>query len=628
MFINGTDETGSSIQQYCLRWNNHRSNLLLVFEHLFQTEAFTDVTLACDGESIKCHKMVLAACSSYFQQLFMENTCRHPIVILKDIRESEIRAILEYMYKGEVNVAQDQLAGLLKAAETLKVKGLVEDNNQRTASNTPAPTPPQQSSSPYHPPSLQQQLPPATTSSSSQHHPEQPHFFSTASSSGNHPGVANTTAYNVNNNSSSNNTTPNNGNGNGKTGNSLLSSATKYNAISNDSSETFSPYCNASANTNATPPERILNALPFPVWPNKLNLSPKNGNGNGNGNSNIVNSNNNSGGNVSVNNNSSFESSLLLPNDQPVPLKKKRFMTASSSPSSSLIVNKDTPILRTVLGHTCGSSSNPLNLNSIDHPHKTLSYPYSATGAAAAPITTNGPIDAPEQLRLDRERERERERDRDRDRDQDSPVDLFMDDSARSVDSDRTHDDNHPFGMDDDKKGGLALYVPSQKPEWKRYKQYTRNDIMAAIDAVRAGMSALQAARKFGVPSRTLYDKVKKLGITTNRPYRKGSFPMSPYQGMNMKDDNSSYSPEEMPLDISSAGNGLGHMGALGPEGDSDKMDSDPSSSTKRDNSPPLDYKDEFIHEPHPENGSENCSSTSPRDRDQLEPEDMRSHSE
>lgn len=65
----------------------------------------------------------------------------------------------------------------------------------------------------------------------------------------------------------------------------------------------------------------------------------------------------------------------------------------------------------------------------------------------------------------------------------------------------------------------IAPYVPQQqKPEWKRYKQYTRNDILSAIECVRNGMSALQASRKFGVPSRTLYDKVKKLGITTGRP--------------------------------------------------------------------------------------------------------------
>ena len=151
---------------------------------------------------------------------------------------------------------------------------------------------------------------------------------------------------------------------------------------------------------------------------------------------------------------------------------------------------------------------------------------------------------------------------------------------------------------------------------------------MAAIEAVRAGMSALQAARKYGVPSRTLYDKVKKLGITTNRPYRKGSFPMSPYQGISMKtDDNSSFSPEEHPLDISGSGNVHGNSGN-GNEADSDKMDSDPGSSIKQEHSPPLvDDKDDSNHlhdEHHNENGSEVCSSTSPRDRDPSENEEGR----
>lgn len=118
-------------QQYCLRWNNHRSNLLTVFDELLQNEAFTDVTLAVDGgASVKCHKMVLAACSSYFQSLFIDLPCKHPIVVLKDVKYSEIKAILEYMYRGEVNVAQEQLAGLLKVAEVLKVKGLVEEGSQ------------------------------------------------------------------------------------------------------------------------------------------------------------------------------------------------------------------------------------------------------------------------------------------------------------------------------------------------------------------------------------------------------------------------------------------------------------------------------------------------------------------
>ena len=129
---------GSTTQQYCLRWNNHRTNLLAVFDELLRNEAFTDVTLACEGgTSVKCHKMVLAACSSYFQSLFTELPCRHPVVVLKDVKYSEMKAILEYMYRGEVNVAQDQLAALLKVAEALKVKGLVEETGPLSHTSPP-----------------------------------------------------------------------------------------------------------------------------------------------------------------------------------------------------------------------------------------------------------------------------------------------------------------------------------------------------------------------------------------------------------------------------------------------------------------------------------------------------------
>ena len=114
---------GSGGQQYCLRWNNHRSNLLNVFEQLFQSEALTDVTLAVGGTSIKCHKIILAACSGYFRSLFLDNTCPHPIVVFKDIQYAELRAILEFIYRGEVSVAQEHVGALLKAAESLRVKG-------------------------------------------------------------------------------------------------------------------------------------------------------------------------------------------------------------------------------------------------------------------------------------------------------------------------------------------------------------------------------------------------------------------------------------------------------------------------------------------------------------------------
>lgn len=56
-----------SVQQYCLRWNNHQPNFISVFSTLLHNESLVDVTLAAEGRQLQAHKVVLSACSSYFQ---------------------------------------------------------------------------------------------------------------------------------------------------------------------------------------------------------------------------------------------------------------------------------------------------------------------------------------------------------------------------------------------------------------------------------------------------------------------------------------------------------------------------------------------------------------------------------
>ncbi|KAI5713897.1 hypothetical protein M8J76_007350 [Diaphorina citri] len=118
-------------QRFCLRWNNHQSNLLSVFDQLLHDESFVDVTLAVDGRYLKAHKIVLSACSPYFQALFVGHPDRHPIVILKDIPYVDMRSLLDFMYRGEVSVDQDRLTTFLKVAESLRIKGLTEVNEDQ-----------------------------------------------------------------------------------------------------------------------------------------------------------------------------------------------------------------------------------------------------------------------------------------------------------------------------------------------------------------------------------------------------------------------------------------------------------------------------------------------------------------
>ncbi|XP_034106087.1 longitudinals lacking protein, isoforms H/M/V isoform X16 [Drosophila albomicans] len=128
-------------QQFCLRWNNHQSTLISVFDTLLENETLVDCTLAAEGKFLKAHKVVLSACSPYFATLLQEQYDKHPIFILKDVKYQELRAMMDYMYRGEVNISQDQLAALLKAAESLQIKGLSDNRsggNSGASGNTAA----------------------------------------------------------------------------------------------------------------------------------------------------------------------------------------------------------------------------------------------------------------------------------------------------------------------------------------------------------------------------------------------------------------------------------------------------------------------------------------------------------
>ncbi|XP_037078231.1 protein bric-a-brac 1-like [Pollicipes pollicipes] len=123
-------------QQFRLKWNNYHVNIASSFDSLRLDEDFVDVTVACDGFQTRAHKMVLSACSPFFRQLLKSNPHPHPIVVLSDVSQQNMVLLLDFMYHGEVNVAQEQLAEFLKVAKMLKVKGLADDRPAGDDANT------------------------------------------------------------------------------------------------------------------------------------------------------------------------------------------------------------------------------------------------------------------------------------------------------------------------------------------------------------------------------------------------------------------------------------------------------------------------------------------------------------
>ena len=129
-------------QFFNFRWNDFEANVSNSFRELRRDNEFFDVTLCCDNgiDTLQAHKVILAACSPLFRRILgPTSNQRHggtsinsplntqPLLYLKGIHMQELEAVLDFMYHGEVNVAQDALNAFLAVAEELAVKGLTTE---------------------------------------------------------------------------------------------------------------------------------------------------------------------------------------------------------------------------------------------------------------------------------------------------------------------------------------------------------------------------------------------------------------------------------------------------------------------------------------------------------------------
>ncbi|XP_045488826.1 zinc finger and BTB domain-containing protein 44 isoform X2 [Pieris rapae] len=122
-----------SDKTFHLKWNNHLQNLSQLFTTIYSSSALADVTLSCRDGTLKAHKLVLSACSPYFEQIFKDNPCQHPTVILKGIPFSEINLLVEFMYKGSVDVQELDLQSLMHTASELEIRGLAYEARDNAA---------------------------------------------------------------------------------------------------------------------------------------------------------------------------------------------------------------------------------------------------------------------------------------------------------------------------------------------------------------------------------------------------------------------------------------------------------------------------------------------------------------
>jgi len=129
--------------EFTLRWDHHDSKLSDTFCKAWEEKLFLDVTLAAGNRTIGAHKLVLCACSPFFESLLLQqhhgtqqqqqqhqqqlvptSLHPHPMLFFNDIHYDELYALVEFMYRGFLTVTHHNIPAIIRAAHILQIRGL------------------------------------------------------------------------------------------------------------------------------------------------------------------------------------------------------------------------------------------------------------------------------------------------------------------------------------------------------------------------------------------------------------------------------------------------------------------------------------------------------------------------
>jgi len=106
------------LDKFSLKWNDFYKNAAKSFSLFKINDYLHDVTLVSDDhKQISAHKLILSACSEYFNNIFKNNKHSHPLLCLDGVNKEDLNNIMDYIYNGEVQIYQDDLDRFLLVKE-------------------------------------------------------------------------------------------------------------------------------------------------------------------------------------------------------------------------------------------------------------------------------------------------------------------------------------------------------------------------------------------------------------------------------------------------------------------------------------------------------------------------------
>jgi hypothetical protein len=109
-----------------------RLSKLTIYDHFaglwrqYQAGHYTDVEIWVDNSLFRCHRIVLAAMSDYFDAMFSSGMCesRSGRVTLHEIEPVTFESVLRFLYTAGDVVTHDNVQDMLSAADMLQIPRL------------------------------------------------------------------------------------------------------------------------------------------------------------------------------------------------------------------------------------------------------------------------------------------------------------------------------------------------------------------------------------------------------------------------------------------------------------------------------------------------------------------------
>ena len=112
-------------EMFNLSWNDFEKCVRDSFKELLNHEDFVDVTLVTeDNRKIQCHKVIISASSPVLKSILENYPHQHPLIYLSGIKYQEMKSLINFMYLGQAQVAQEELSTFMNTATKFQIQGL------------------------------------------------------------------------------------------------------------------------------------------------------------------------------------------------------------------------------------------------------------------------------------------------------------------------------------------------------------------------------------------------------------------------------------------------------------------------------------------------------------------------